>query len=89
MKNIYFLEKLRYYVRGRKWAFDKEYILLTNIYEKGQIINNFNIAVISHISLPLYHQSSLFTVNSVLCISIMFQVPLYVLTCWRINKNTG
>ena len=34
VKNSYFLEKYRHYVKGKSILFDKEYLLLSNIYVK-------------------------------------------------------
>ena len=34
VKNFYYLEKYRHYIRGKGKQFDKEYILLSNIYLK-------------------------------------------------------
>ena len=34
MKNFYFQEKYRHYIRGKGYIFHKQYILLSNIYVK-------------------------------------------------------
>ena len=34
IKNYYFQEKYRYYIRGKGQIFDKQYLLLSNLYVK-------------------------------------------------------
>ena len=36
IKNFYFQEKYRYYIKGRKKAFDKQYILLSNVLARNE-----------------------------------------------------
>ena len=37
VKNFYFLEKYRHYIKGKGRLFDKQYLLLLNIYVKRHI----------------------------------------------------